>query len=182
MRSGLALTHFFAVLVATSTSLLLLAAAERRFDPLPTPPHAASALSSRCYALSFVSEDSAAAGWVPLRSPVCLTGTPTAREGSAGWFIAALPSPDPGRGHQESIAVLGEWRPVGVDSLDVRVRDWPVGIRLRVPATDSLGTGRLTASSDASFVISFRGNLYAINWPPAYRVRVSRLAIRTPAA
>ena len=181
MHPGLALTHFFVVLVVTSASSLLLTAAERRFDRLPTPPKMTSSLSSRCYALSFVSEDSVAAGWVPLPSPMCFTVDPAAREG-ADWFVAAPPPPYSRRATEAPIAALGDWRPAGADSADVRVPGWPVGVRLRLPATASTGIGRLTASGDATYMVPFRGSLYRLNWPAVYRVRVRRLATAEPAA
>ena len=182
MNPGLAITHFFVLLVAASTCLLLRAAAERRFDPPAAPPGARPVVAPRCYALRFAGEDSVAARWVPLRSPVCLTATPAARDGAPSWFIATLSAPDTGLHRRPRFAALGQWRPARPDSLDVRAPGWPVAIRLRLPATDSTGWGRLTASGDASFVIPFRGSLYAINWPAVYRVRVRRLEEGTPAA
>lgn len=176
MQPGLALTHFLAVFVATSTSLLLLAAAERRFDPLPAPREAASSLGTRCNSVSWLDEDSVAARWVPLPSRVCLTAAPVAGE-VGGWFVAAPPRPSSRRAGRAPIVALGSWRPAGTDSVDVRLPGWPVGVRLRLPATDSTGIGRLTATGDAAVVIPFQGSLYALNWPSVYRVRVRRLAL-----
>jgi hypothetical protein len=183
MRAGMVLTHFFVLLLATTASLLLRAAAERRFDPAPGTPPPVAAVAPRCYTLALEGPDSASARrWVPVRSPVCLAAAPALGPGAKGWGAALTAAPDTARDRFVAPhARPARWRPAGVDSLDVVFADWPVSVRLRIPTAGAVAHGRLVATGDSFFVIGFHGGLYAINWPPVYRVRAERVGTRAPA-
>ena len=181
MRAGLILTHFFVLLLATSACLLLRAAAERRFDPAAGTPAPTTAIAPRCYSLAIVGPDSASAGWVPLRTPVCLAAAPALGPGATGWRAVLSAPPDSARDGYARRAAPARWRPAGADSLDLIFPDWPVGVRVRIPTAGAVASGRLVATGDSFLVIGFNGGLYAINWPPVYRVRATLVGIRVPA-
>jgi len=180
MRAGMVLPLFVVLLLTASGSLLVRGAAERRFDPVAGTPPPVTALASRCYTLAIQEPDSTS-GWVPLRTPVCLTAAPAAGPGAAGWNAALAAAPDSARYRFARYAAPARWRPVGADSLDLHFPDRPVSVRLRIPTAGAVSRGRLIPQGDVSTVIGFKGSLYAINWPPVYRVHAVRIDFREPA-
>jgi hypothetical protein len=186
MRSGLALTHFVTLLLATSAALLLLAWSPREFPDAAVPPGAVTLLTPRCLALAVADTT---ARWIPLPRVVRLNaeraGAVPTLPPPAGWYDARVSEPagaDSLR-NRDGIDRPLRWRPVGTDSLDLLITGWPVGARARVAIRRYTSHGRLVGYGDSFTFVLFNGSPHLITWPPVYTVRAIRVSCSsTPAS